>query len=208
MLSNNGSNCGPNYQEKKIVYFDKMGKKNTEDTLRLAKERFDELGLKKIIIATSFGDTAVKALDYFKGEELVVINSMYGFREPGKESMKPENRQKLEEVGAKIINTTHLFASIDRSINRKYGGITLTQFIAEVFKMLGEGFKVCAEMAIMAADCGGVPVDEEVMAIAGTGRGCDTAVVLVPTHSTDFFKLQFKELVCLPRVRSLKGQPI
>jgi len=156
LLSNNGSNCGPNYQEKKIVYFDKMGKKNTEDTLRLAKERFDELG-KKIIIATSFGDTAVKVLDYFKGEELVVINSMHGFREPGKESMKPENRQKLEEVGAKIINTTHLFTSIDRSINRKYGGITLTQFIAEVFKMLGEGFKVCAEMAIMAADC--VPVE-------------------------------------------------
>ena len=208
MLSNYGSNCGSNYQEKKIVYFDKMGIKNTEDTLKLAKERFDELGLKKVIIATSFGDTAVKALDYFKGEELVVINSMYGFREPGKESMKPENRQKLEEVGAKIINTTHLFASIDRSINRKYGGITLTQFIAEVFKMLGEGFKVCAEMAIMAADCGGVPVDEEIMAIAGNGRGCDTAVVLVPAHSNDFFKLQFKEIVCLPRVRSLKGQPL
>lgn len=208
MLSNYISNCGPNYQEKKIVYFDKVGKKNTEDTLKLAKERFDELGLKKVIIATSFGDTAVKALNYFKGEELVVINSMYGFREPGKESMKPENRQKLEEIGVKIINTTHLFASIDRSINRKYGGITITQFIAEVFKMLGEGFKVCAEMAIMAADCGGVPVDEEVMAIAGTGRGCDTAVVLVPTHSNDFFKLQFKEIVCLPRVRSLKGQPL
>jgi len=205
LLSNYVSNCGHNYHKKKIVYFDKMGKKNTEDTLKLAKERFNELGLKKVIIATSFGDTAVKALDYFKGEELVVINSMYGYREPGKESMKPENRQKLEEIGAKIINTTHLFASIDRSINREYGGITLTPFIGEVFKMLGEGFKVCAEMAIMAADCGGVPVDEEVMAIAGTSRGCDTAVVLVPAHSIDFFKLQFKEIVCLPRVRSLKG---
>jgi len=207
-LSNCGANYGPNYQEKKIVYFDKTGKANTEDTLRLAKERFDELGLKKVIIATSFGDTAVKALDYFKGKELVVINSMYGFREPGKESMKPENRKKLEEADAKIINTTHLFAGIDRSINRKYGGITLTQFIGQIFKMLGEGFKVCAEMAVMAADCGGVPVDEEVVAIAGTGRGCDTAVVLVPAHSNDFFKLQFKEIVCLPRVRSLKGQPI
>lgn len=53
MLSNYGSNCGPNYQEKKIVYFDKMCIKNTEDTLKLAKERFDEIGLKKVIIATS-----------------------------------------------------------------------------------------------------------------------------------------------------------
>lgn len=208
MLSNYRDNCGPHYQEKKIVYFDKMGKSNTEDTLRLAKERFDELGLKKIIIATSFGDTAVKALNYFKGEEIVVINSMYGLREPGKESMKPENRQKLEETGAKIINTTHVLAGIDRSINRKYGGISFTQLMAELFKMLGEGFKVCTEIAVMAADCGGVPVDDEIMTIAGTSRGCDTAVVLVPAHSNDFFKLQFKEIVCLPRVRSLKGQPL
>jgi len=185
-----------------------MGKKNSKNTLRLARERFEELGLKKAIIATSFGDTAVKALEYFKAEELIVITSMYGFREPGKESIKPENRLKLEKAGAKIINTTHVFASIGRAINRKYGVITLTQFIAEILKMLGQGFKVCAEIAIMAADCGGVPVNEEVIAIAGTGRGCDTAIVLVPAHSKDFFKLQFKEIVCLPRIRSLKGQPI
>lgn len=202
MLSNCEANGGSNYQEKKIVYFNKMGLVNTEDTLRLAKERFDELGLKKVIISSSFGGTAVKALDYFKGEELVVITSEYGHREPGKESMKHENRQKLEEAGAKIINTTHLFAGIERSIDRKYGGITLAQFMGQVFKMLSEGFKVCAEIAGMAADCGGIPIDEEVMAIAGTGRGCDTAVVLVPAHSHDFFRLQFKEIVCLPRVRS------
>lgn len=196
------------YQKKSIVYFNRMGTSNTDDTLRLAKERFDELGLKKVVVATSYGDTAVKALEYFKGEELVVVNSMYGFREPGKEPMKPEFREKLVSAGATIINTTHPFAGIDRSINRRYGGITLTQFLGQVFKLLGEGFKVCAEIAVMAADCGGVGVDEEVMTIAGTVRGCDTAVVLVPSHSNDFFKIQFKEIVCMPRVRSLKGQPI
>ena len=207
-MTNCKSSFSSTYQEKKIVYFNSMGKKNSKNTLRLARERFEELGLKKAIIATSFGDTAVKALEYFKAEELIVITSMYGFREPGKESIKPENRLKLEKAGAKIINTTHVFASIGRAINRKYGVITLTQFIAEILKMLGQGFKVCAEIAIMAADCGGVPVNEEVIAIAGTGRGCDTAIVLVPAHSKDFFKLQFKEIVCLPRIRSLKGQPI
>ena len=84
----------------------------------------------------------------------------------------------------------------------------MTQFIGQVLKLMGEGFKVCTEISVMAADCGGVPVDEEVMVIAGTGRGCDTAVVLIPSHSNDFFKLQYKEIVCMPRVRSLKGQPI
>ncbi len=195
-------------QEKKIVYFDRMGRANTEETFRLAKERFDELGLKKVLVATSYGDTAIKALDYFKGEEIVVVNSMYGFREPGKESLPPEVRKQLEDAGATLVYTTHSFAGIERSVNRKYGGIGVTQFIGQILKMLGEGFKVASEIAIMAADAGGVPVDEEVMSIAGTVRGCDTAVVLVPAHSNDFFKLQFKEIVCMPRVRSLKGQPI
>jgi hypothetical protein len=106
----------------------------------------------------------------------------------------------------RMIYQTHVFAGIDRSINRKFGGITMTQFLGQVFKMLGEGFKVCAEIAVMAADSGGVPVDEEVIAIGGTVRGADTAVVLIPAHSNDFFRLQFKEIICLPRVRSLKGQ--
>lgn len=206
MLENYGIIDLPGYWEKKIVYFDKVGKVNTNNTLRLAKGRFEELGLKKAVIATSFGDTAVKALDYFKGEELVVINSMYGFREPGKESLKPKAKERLQTAGARLVYTTHLFAGIDRSISRKYGGITMTQFMGQVLKMLGEGFKVCAEIAAMAADCGAVPVDEEVITIAGTGRGCDTAIVLIPAHSNDYFKLQFKEIVCIPRTRSQKGQ--
>jgi len=196
------------YKEKKIVYFDKWGVTNTHHTFRLAKERFNELGLRHVLIATSFGDTPVKALDYFKGEEIVAVNSQYGFREPGKMSTKPEHLKRLQEAGVRMIYQTHVFAGIDRSINRKYGGITFTQFLGQVFKMLGEGFKVCAEIAVMAADSGGIRVDQEVISIGGTGRGADTAVVLIPAHSNDFFSMQFKEIICIPRNRSLKGQPL
>lgn len=193
------------YHEKKIVYFNSIGKQNTNYTLKYAKNRFNELGLKKLVIASSFGNTGVKALEYFKGEEIVVVNSMYGYREPGKESLYPVNKKKLQNSGAKLVYNTHIFAGIDCSISSKFGGITSTQLIGQAFKMLGEGFKVCAEIAIMAADCGAVPIDEEVITIGGTGRGCDTAIVLIPAHSNDFFQLQFKEIVCMPRVRYLKG---
>jgi hypothetical protein len=196
------------YQEKKIVYFNKMGRENTDHVLRLSKERFDELGLQHIIIATSSGRTAVKALDYFKGEQIVAVNSQYGYREPGKMSTKPEHLKRLQEAGVRMIYHTHLFAGIDRSINRRYGGITPTQLIGQIFKLLGEGFKVVAEIAVMAADSGGVPVDREAISIGGTTRGADTAVVLVPAHSNDFFSMQFKEIICLPRVRSLKAQSL
>jgi hypothetical protein len=36
--------------EKKIVYFDKPGYKNTEHTLRLAIERCEELGLRYLVV--------------------------------------------------------------------------------------------------------------------------------------------------------------
>ena len=196
------------YLEKKIIYFNAVGKENTDHALKLAKERFDDLGLKKVIVATSFGNTGVKALEYFKGEELVVVNSMYGFREPGKESLEPKNKKKLQDSGVTLVYTTHLFAGIDRSITRRFSGITPTQLIGQVFKMLGEGFKVSTEIAIMAADCGAVPVDKEVIAIGGTGRGCDTAIVIIPSHSNNFFNLQFKEIICMPRIRHLKDKII
>jgi hypothetical protein len=196
------------YQEKKIFYFNKMGRANTDTLLKLARERFEELNLNHVIIATSFGGTAVKALDYFKGEEIVAVNSQYGFREPGKRSTDPEHYETLTKAGVRMIFQTHVFAGLDRSITRKYGGVTLTQLVGQIYKTLGEGFKVCAEIAVMAADSGGVPVDEEVISIGGTIRGADTAVVLIPAHSTDFFSLQFKEIICIPRIRSLKSQPL
>ena len=195
-------------QEKKIVYFEKMGRANTGQVLRLAKERFDELGLRHVLIASTYGETAVKALDYFKGEQIVAISNHYGYREPGKMSTDPGNLKRLQEAGVRIIYHTHLFAGIDRSVNRRYGGITPTQLIGQTFKMIGEGFKVCAEIAVMAADSGGVPVDREVISIGGTMRGADTAMVLIPAHSNDFFNMQFKEIICFPRVRSLKPQPL
>lgn len=196
------------YIQSKTTYFTRMGVSNTDDTLRLARERFEELGLKKVVIATSFGKTPLEALKYFKGEEIVVINSMYGFRVRGQQSLEPEIKKQMEDAGMTLVYTTHAFAGIERSFNQKFGGIGFTQFAGQLFKMLGEGFKVCVEMAVMAADCGAIDVDEEAMFIAGTVRGCDTAAVLVPAYSNAFFDLQIKELVCMPRVRSLKGQPL
>jgi hypothetical protein len=53
-------------------------------------------------------------------------------------------------------------------------------------------------MALMAADAGLVRTDELVLAIAGTGRGADTAVVLKPANAQTFFDLRFLEIICMP----------
>ena len=51
----------------------------------------------------------------------------------------------------------------------------------------------------MAANAGLVRTDEEAVVIAGTGRGADTAVVLLPANTSDFFNLRVLEMLCKPR---------
>ena len=55
-------------------------------------------------------------------------------------------------------------------------------------------------LSLMAADAGAVRTDEEVISIGGTGRGADTAVVLNPVNTTDFFNLKVKGILCKPRL--------
>jgi hypothetical protein len=44
-----------------------------------------------------------------------------------------------------------------------------------------------------------VDVNEDVLVIAGSGRGADYDVILKPVYSNDFFDLKVKEILCKPR---------
>ena len=187
--------------KKNITYFEKYGPVNTDKVLELAKERFTELKLKHVVLASSFGDSAVKALKYFTSKELCVVSSRYGYRKAGMHSLSEKNLEILKNSGIKIVFQTHLFSGIDVSVSKLYGGLSLTQYTASIFKMIGDGFKVCAEIAVMAADSGCIPVNQEIISIGGNIRGADTAIVMIPVHSNNFLDMQFKEIICMPRER-------
>jgi hypothetical protein len=50
----------------------------------------------------------------------------------------------------------------------------------------------------MAADAGLIRAGEPAIAIAGTGRGADTAVVLRPANAQTFFDMRIMEVLCKP----------
>ncbi|MHA1398272.1 MAG: pyruvate kinase alpha/beta domain-containing protein, partial [Candidatus Heimdallarchaeaceae archaeon] len=105
----------------------------------------------------------------------------------------------LKEKGVKVITATHVLAGIDRAIRKKHGTWMISELIAETLRTFGQGTKVCAEIVMMAADSGILRVKEDVIAVGGTGRGADTAWVMKPAHSHQFFNLRFKELLCKPK---------
>jgi hypothetical protein len=104
------------------------------------------------------------------------------------------------EAGMKVLTTTHVFANIERAASNQFGGIYVGGITSATLRMLGQGVKVATEIAIMALDGGMIPFGEDVISIGGSGRGADTAIVICPAHSQDFFKTEIREIICKPRV--------
>lgn len=182
------------------VYFEKPGPENTKETLRLAKERAEELGIKNIVVASTKGGTGVEASEVFRGYNVVVVTHATGFRAPDVQELLPENRDLIERTGAKILTATHAFRTLGRAIFKKFGTIQMEGIVANILRIFGHGMKVACEITCMAADGGLIRTDQEVVAIGGTGGGADTAVVLKPCNTHAFLDLKIKEIICKPRL--------
>ncbi|MFN2283338.1 MAG: pyruvate kinase alpha/beta domain-containing protein [Anaerolineae bacterium] len=180
------------------VYFAQPGPANTERTLTLAHDRAKALGIDTVLVATTGGATAVRAGEVFAGLTVVAVTHSTGFRTPHKQELTPENTAALTDAGVHILTTTHAFGGVGRAVRKKLGTYEVEEIIAFTLRIFGQGMKVVAEIALMAADAGLVPENQPVLAIAGTGRGADTAVVLYPTHAQTFFDLKLAEIVCMP----------
>lgn len=184
-----------------MVYWDEKGPKNTEKTVRLALEKAAEKDVRYIVVASSTGRTAEIFMQEKKkeGPEIICVTYQAGFREPGQVVMPPETKSKLEGEGIKVLTTTHLLAGVNRALRFKFGGIYPAEIMANTLRMFGQGTKVCVEVSVMALDAGMIPYGEEVIAVGGSGRGADTALLMLPAHSHYFFDSKIKEIICKPR---------
>ena len=184
--------------EVKTVYFDQPGKENTDAVLQIARQRAEELGIKTIVVASTAGDTAAKAVKVFGGTKVIAVSHVAGAREPDTQEFTGENRKIVESTGGIVLTTAHAFAGVNRAIRRKLNTYEIGEIIAYTLRIFGQGMKVVCEISPMVADAGLVSTDEDVIVIAGTGRGADTAVVLKPANSRDFFDLRIREILCKP----------
>jgi len=185
--------------ERKVTYFNEAGKHNTDALLRIVKEYVEKEGIRNVVVASTTGETGAKASKIFKGCNIVIVTHCFGFREPGKIELKDEYRREILANGAKIFTGVHALSSVERAIRKDFGTIQPLELIANTLRLIGEGTKVCVEITLMAADAGLIPVDKDVIAIAGTGRGADTALRIQPANSGRFFDLKIKEVIAKPR---------
>ncbi len=186
-------------QETKTVYFDGTGTAFTEATFSLARERAQALGIRHILVASTDGDTGAKAAAYFMGFPVLVVSHSVGFRRPNHQELTDENRKAIVDAGAQVLTCLHPFGGLGRAIRLKYATFSIEEIIPNVLRLFGQGMKVAVEISMMAADAGLIPAGEEVIAIAGTDHGADTAAVISPVNTQRFFDLRVREIICKPR---------
>lgn len=180
------------------MVFEKAGRENTEQTLKLAFERSRQLGIQEVVVASSKGDTAYKALEMAEGRKVVVVTYHCGFKQPFENVMPPEVHEDLRAKGVPLVTASHALSGIERSVAAKHGGVYPVLVIADTLRLLGQGVKVAVEVTVMAADAGMLS-GADVVAVGGTGRGADTALVIRPAHQNNFFDLRIREVICKPR---------
>ncbi len=56
------------------------------------------------------------------------------------------------------------------------------------------------EIVLIAADASVIPVNQEVIAMAGTGRGADTATLVKPANTKHFTQMEIYEIITKPYI--------
>jgi hypothetical protein len=185
--------------EVQSVYFAESGSACTEKTLEIARKRADQLGIKTVVVASTSGETGVKAVKLLTNCKVVVVTHATGFPTPDVQELTQQNRAEILGKGGMVLTATHAFGGIGRAVRRRLNTYQVDEIIAHTLRVFGQGAKVACEIALMAADAGLIRTDEEVISIGGTGSGADTALVIRPAHTHDFFELRVREVLCKPR---------
>jgi hypothetical protein len=186
---------------KNITYFEESNPDNTEETIKLTYERAVELGIRDIVVASTHGGTALKVAKTFNDPKfnIVAVTICEGYKSEGW-TMNREERSKLQAEGIKVLTSIHALGDdVNSAFTEKFGGKSFNEVVAQTLYRFCQGMKVCVEIVLLVADAGLIPVDKEVIAIAGTGEGADTAIVIKPAYPRKFLDFKIKEIIAKPR---------
>jgi len=180
-------------------YFEKQGPSNTKKVLDAVSKRAEALSIKKVLVASRSGSTAFEALEIIDpGIQIIAVTHVTGFREPNSQSLPEEARKELESKGVQVLTAQHAFGGVGRAVRNKLSTFQVDEIMAYTLRTFGHGTKVAIELTLMAADAGLVRTDEDVISVGGSRKGADTALVIKPANTHNFFDLKVRQVICKP----------
>ena len=184
-----------------MVLFKNAGKQNTAETVAHALKRAVELNC-DIVAASTLGVTADALLTAAKEtgfkNRIVIVRGCSSKARGGANLMKPEVKAELLARGAAIVTTAHALSAGERGLSTRHRGVYPLEIMADTLRCFGQGTKVCFEAAVMALDADEISFGVPVVALGGSHRGADTAVVITPSHSSSILETVIHEIICKP----------
>lgn len=186
--------------DRRATWFEEAGQQWTDDVIAVVGRRLDDGDISHVVVATTSGATGGRFAEALRDRdvEIVCVTHHVGFKGGDEDQLEPEHAKAIRATGGEVLTTSHALSGVGRSISKGFGGTTYVEVVAHTLRLFGQGMKVCVEIAVMAADAGLIPTDQDVICVGGTGRGADTAVVLKPAHANSFFDLRIRETLCRP----------
>ncbi|MHA1794421.1 MAG: pyruvate kinase alpha/beta domain-containing protein [Promethearchaeota archaeon] len=192
--------------EVNVLYFEKGGRHSKEVIEQVKKVLESRPDIKDIVVASTRGDTGVLACEILDASKynIITVTHCDGFTGANKQELKEENKQKILDSGGKILTGTHALSGVETGISKKLsGGVVFpVEMFARLMRLIiGDGVKVCIEIALMASDAGLIgDVQKDIICIGGTGVGADTACIIRPSYTRAFTELKVKQILCKPEV--------
>lgn len=211
--------------------FERPGPVNTDEVIEIVKAVSSKY--EYIVVASITGDCALKVAERIKNKAVICVTCPQGMNWevdkmdegpfatiPELEQMRKgwvkqgitrvpmgitqENRQELDKLTVRIIQGTIPFFGPTFSIRVHLQQVTGLDLMAKTLELISTGTLVCLECVLMAVDAGAIPEGQEVLALAGTERGLDTAWVIRSSASANLFHprkgVRFIELLAKPGI--------
>ncbi len=167
--------------ERMMTYFDVPGEENTNTVLGIAQDRARELSIKHILVPSVRGVSAERTLDFFASTDVTLF-----FVGTDPTRFSPEVKKRIEDAGFRLV----FYKQVDYHYPDE---------VKNAFRRFGQGTKVAVELTLIAAQEEIVDPGTEVIALGGSAKGFDTALVTKAATSDEFAELEVREVLCKPR---------
>jgi len=173
---------GEGVQREEIYYFEKPGKHNTDTLVKIVANYVEKNNISCVVVASTSGFTAKKMIEKIKGKDVKII--VVGER---RESFEKQIEKEVKKRGGEVI----------------YAGEVKYKFPSSAigaFYRFSQGMKVCVEIVMIACNAGVLKEGEEVIAVAGTSYGADTAVLMESRGSEEIWKIKIQKIIAKPLI--------
>lgn len=185
--------------KRETIYFEEGGEQYTEETLKASLKAAKELDIKTVIVASNRGVTGVKAAEMFKdtGIQVIVVGHQMGFPVPKVQQFKPENWERIENLGGVINLGTDV---VTNSIRRRQKlGHSPMSIVCQT--LISQKVKVNVEIVAKACDAGQVMPGDRIISIAGSHLGADTSVMFLANDSPNILDIKPQMYIAFPLSR-------